>query len=411
MLAFKEQLVQWAQAAESWDSQDFERALQEFLNFADFSKIHFNVGMCFIRMNNIAEAVAAFARAIACDEYLSLAYMQRGICLYQLKMFDDALSDFQMAFKTLRGNYFIDYTQLGMPHQVFACHVIFNIALCHIQLDDPDRGLRYIEEARKAIPPEGSKYSPDVSDIEEAARVGTGAIQVCLPYEVPADLIFRPQEENVKNTRKVDYLGQSKVVAGVDSADNYTGFSGNPPAAALASDRLGLSGATHSSKEYAELEANISLLVEMQPGIATNGQSAQPRSRSRSQQRQRQQQFDELEDRMASVSVKNRETVIGPLPGAISRQGTISSLNSNSGDTIKVKCHYTESRIIIVHNTISFLDLQARVMTKFGTEVPLNLKFKDANGQMIVMSNDDDLENAISSSPVGRLEIWCFVLA
>lgn len=61
------------------------------------------------------------------------------------------------------------------------------------------------------------KYSSnniDTSKIEEALRKGEMAASEVFPYEIPDSLIFRPQEDNVKNSKKVDYLGKSKIVAG-----------------------------------------------------------------------------------------------------------------------------------------------------------------------------------------------------
>jgi hypothetical protein len=36
----------------------------------------------------------------------------------------------------MRGNAFIDYTQLGLPYQLYACEILFNKAICRAQMYD-----------------------------------------------------------------------------------------------------------------------------------------------------------------------------------------------------------------------------------------------------------------------------------
>ena len=49
----------------------------------------------------------------------------------------------------LRGNKFIDYSQLGMKHKLYACEVLFNRALCHHKISNHDKFLEDIEQAIK----------------------------------------------------------------------------------------------------------------------------------------------------------------------------------------------------------------------------------------------------------------------
>ncbi|KAI8925372.1 hypothetical protein BC831DRAFT_461327 [Entophlyctis helioformis] len=532
MAALKEQVLQWSKAIEFFDKEDFVKAFEEFVAFADFGKIHFNVGMCAMRINDLEEAIAAFGRAIACDEYLAVAYMQRGTCLYHQGYIEDALDDFQEAFKKLRNNFYIDYTQLGLDFQVFACHVIFNIALCHIQLGDMDRGMRYLNEALNALPDDG-KFNPDVADIKEAIKYQDRAPDYTVPYEVPPNAIFRPQDDNVKNAKKVDYLGKSKVVAGADATDNYTGFSGKrmrdltlgrAPARAPREDKPSRDvvakapAAVTASKSAATTSNHVTLNRKgtstagsavgstQQPGQQSNdfprerspssaapgGNSggtlaraatvgpngARPRVPSRSSSvsgpgtlsalpprndgsYSRRPSLTDVPERgprqrshttghsagysddagrdyngegissllspgshspspMSSVSNRNLErddpfnhvSVNQPPPPA-SAAGTSASTGTSGvpPGSIRVKCHYTESRVILVPASVSYADLRDRISAKFGmSDSPLSFKYKDDSGRLTLMVNDDDLNDAIDLSPAGRLELWCFLL-
>nr|KAJ3420507.1 hypothetical protein HK105_005589 [Polyrhizophydium stewartii] len=407
--------------------------------------------------------------------------MQRGVCLYHQGQVEEALNDFEECYRRLRGNYFIDYTQLGLPFQVYSSHAIFNIALCHLQLGDVNRGLRYINEALAAVPPEG-KLKPDVADIQEAQRFGERAPEIAMPYEVSPGLVFRPQEDNLKNAERKDYLGQARVVAGVDSADNYTGFSGRAnrdltlgrapkkadaaaqkemamkaPAAIVAqkakiatsqkvtlsrkgslpdgsiagsaagtlprSATVGRAGTlartgaipSRSSSANASEIGPLSSLPARSPSAGPRGNLASP---SPSPLRPNtigksspvyidRDPFDDISQRFGDAKISNGD-VTPPIDR--SRSGSVSGASIAQGDSIKVKCHYTESRFVLVPADVSFRELRERVTSKFQSDVLLSLKYKDEDGRLALMVNDDDLEDALQTSQPGRLEVWCFLL-
>jgi hypothetical protein len=64
---------------------------------------------------------------------------------------------------------------------------------------------------------------PDISKIERSLDDGVDDEE---PYSISIGILFRPQESNLKNLEKVNYLGECKIVAGMDRKDTFTGFSG-----------------------------------------------------------------------------------------------------------------------------------------------------------------------------------------
>lgn len=60
--------------------------------------------------------------------------------LSYLARYADALSDFDIAFKNLRGNSLIDYKQLGLQYKLYSCEVCYitthththACSVCHI---------------------------------------------------------------------------------------------------------------------------------------------------------------------------------------------------------------------------------------------------------------------------------------
>ena len=45
-------------------------------------------------------------------------------------------------------------------------------------------------------------------------------------FSIPVGVIYRPPEGKLKNVKTKDYLGKAKLVAAVDPADAFVGFTG-----------------------------------------------------------------------------------------------------------------------------------------------------------------------------------------
>ncbi|KNC96546.1 uncharacterized protein SPPG_08134 [Spizellomyces punctatus DAOM BR117] len=91
------------------------------------------------------------------------------------------------------------------------------------------------------------------------------------------------------------------------------------------------------------------------------------------------------------------------------------SSTSSVADKVKVKAHYTDTRILLVPYTISHTELIERIQQKFKTGA-LRLKYKDEDGEMVMITDQEDLEVAFAVSGMewgseggsGRMEVYCF---
>ncbi|KAI8824513.1 uncharacterized protein EV422DRAFT_565200 [Fimicolochytrium jonesii] len=217
------ELTQWVDGVAAFENGDFEAALDVFEPIADTARIHFNIGMTFINLNALEDAISALTRAVACDPFLAVAYYMRGVCFYNLNALNESLADFGEAITYLRGNAFIDYNQLGLAYKLHACEILFNRGLVLAAMNRMEDAYREFQEALKSRPQDGKVT---FGNIEEAPRMGSRAPQYLGPYAVPPDTLYRPPSGKVKNSEKKDYIGKAKVVASVEATDNYAGFSG-----------------------------------------------------------------------------------------------------------------------------------------------------------------------------------------
>uniref|UniRef100_A0A8C7EQK6 Neutrophil cytosol factor 2 n=1 Tax=Neovison vison TaxID=452646 RepID=A0A8C7EQK6_NEOVI len=180
-MSLAEAISLWNEGVLAADKKDWKGALDAFTAVQDpHSRICFNIGCVHTILENMPEAEKAFTKSINRDKHLAVAYFQRGMLYYHMEKYDAAIKDLKEALTQLRGNQLIDYKILGLQFKLFAC------------------------EKQKL-------YEPVV---------------------IPVGRLFRPNERQVAQLAKKDYLGKATVVASVVDQDSFSGFAPLQPQAA-----------------------------------------------------------------------------------------------------------------------------------------------------------------------------------
>uniref|UniRef100_A0A8C6ZUT3 Neutrophil cytosolic factor 2 n=1 Tax=Nothoprocta perdicaria TaxID=30464 RepID=A0A8C6ZUT3_NOTPE len=214
----------WNEGVCAADQREWRAALATFTSVHNPpSKLCFNIGCIQLILGNLPEAEKAFTQSICCDKHLAVAYFQRGI------VHEMAMKDFAEALAQLRGNQLIDYKILGLRYRLFACEILYNIALVYATMQDWKKAEEHLTLAMSM------KSEPQHNKIDKAME----AILKQKLYEmvtVPMGKLFRPNEKQVAQLEKKDYLGKATVVASVVDKDSFSGFaplqpqaSGPPP--------------------------------------------------------------------------------------------------------------------------------------------------------------------------------------
>ncbi|NXQ48907.1 NOXA1 oxidase, partial [Catharus fuscescens] len=159
----------------------------------------------------------AFNKTIEKDNSLAVGYFQRGFVHLQLEMYEEALSDYHMAFSHLRQNPFIDYKQLGLRHILHAWEVLYSTAAvqCHLQQWQEaritlEKAVVWRPERRRAILELALERVQDHLFLE--------------PMLVPLRELFRPRKKEVEQLDSKDFLGKPKVISSIIPNDEYIGF-------------------------------------------------------------------------------------------------------------------------------------------------------------------------------------------
>ncbi|NXG30651.1 NCF2 factor, partial [Dromaius novaehollandiae] len=223
----------WNEGVCAADKREWRAALAAFTSVHNPpSKLCFNIGCIHLVLGNLAEAEEAFTQSISCDKHLAVAYFQRATVFYKRENHEMAIKDFKEALAQLRGNRLIDYKILGLRYRLFACEVLYNIALVCATMQDWKKAEEYLTLAMSM------KSEPQHNKIDKAMEAilcyGLCALQKQKLYElvaIPMGKLFRPNEKQVAQLEKKDYLGKATVVASVVDKDSFSGFAPLQPQA------------------------------------------------------------------------------------------------------------------------------------------------------------------------------------
>ncbi|XP_067391280.1 neutrophil cytosol factor 2 [Emydura macquarii macquarii] len=224
-MSLAETIRLWNEGVCATDRKDWTAALDAFTSVQNpSSKLCFNIGCIHLILGNLAEAEQAFARSINCDKHLAVAYFQRGTVFYRRENYELAIEDFKEALAQLRGNQLIDYKILGLQFRLFACEVLYNIALLYAKLEDWRKAEEHLTLAMSM------KTEPRHNKIDRAMEAILKH-KLFEPVAIPPGKLFKPNEKHVAQLEKKDYLGKATVVASVVDKDNFSGFAPLQPQA------------------------------------------------------------------------------------------------------------------------------------------------------------------------------------
>uniref|UniRef100_A0A8C9ELM2 NADPH oxidase activator 1 n=1 Tax=Pavo cristatus TaxID=9049 RepID=A0A8C9ELM2_PAVCR len=185
-MAYRELLRRWHQAVLAADSGDWDAALETFCGIEEPpARICFNVGCVHLRAGRLRDALRAFDKTVTKDNSLAVGYFQRGFVCLQLEMYEEALSDYHMAFSHLRKNPFIDYKQLGLRHILYAWEVLYSTAAAQCRLQQWQEARDTLEKA-VVWRPEGRSAM---------LALALERVQVRLPLWVPGEVLRAQADE------------------------------------------------------------------------------------------------------------------------------------------------------------------------------------------------------------------------
>ncbi|NXP16487.1 NCF2 factor, partial [Scytalopus superciliaris] len=429
----------WQEGVCAADRREWSAALGAFAAVQNPpAKICFNIGCIHLVLGQLAEAEEAFTRSIGCDRHLAVAYFQRGTVGYRRQNHGKAVEDFKEALAQLRGNQLIDYKILGLRYRLFACEILYNIALVYATMEDWKKAEEHLTLAMSM------KSEPQHNKIDramEAILVGSSRLhdlsvlqkqKLCELVAIPAGKLFRPNEKQVAQLEKKDYLGKAMVVASVVDKDDFSGFaplqpqtSGPPPRPKTPEILRALTGQPHrvmyefipeTPEELQVLPGNIVFVLKKEKDnwatVMFNGKKGiVPCNFLEPVELQNKLHFQEetpLEEEMpesptSRVPEKPRRPAPGQGGGA---EGMGDQRAIPSPHILKVHHKYTVA--MALEPGLSYTELLALVCRKLELQPEhTELRYKPVETQELVILSAKNLDVAWSQSKDNCLTVWC----
>ncbi|NWV42045.1 NCF2 factor, partial [Grantiella picta] len=422
----------WQEGVCAADRKEWSAALDAFTGVQNPpAKICFNIGCIHLVLGRLAEAEEAFTRSIGCDKHLAVAYFQRATVFYRRQNHGKAIEDFKEALAQLRGNQLIDYNILGLRYRLFACEILYNIALVYATTENWKKAEEHLTLAMSM------KSEPQHNKIDRAME----AILKQKLWElvaIPVGKLFRPNEKQVAQLEKKDYLGKAMVVASVVDKDDFSGFaplqpqaSGPPPRPKTPEILRALRGQPHrvmyefipeTAEELQVLPGNIVFVLKKEKDnwatVMFNGKKGiipcnflEPVELKNKLHIQlyilsmAQEEIPVEDETPESPTSTVPEKPRRPAPGQC-RQHRATPAAALSPHILKV--HYKFTVALRVDPGLSYRELLELACKKLELQPEhMELRYKPAESQELVTLSAENLEVAWSQSKDNCLTVWC----
>ncbi|NWI58351.1 NCF2 factor, partial [Calyptomena viridis] len=410
----------WQEGVCAADRKEWSAALDAFTAVQNPpAKICFNIGCIHLVLGKLAEAEEAFTRSIGCDKHLAVAYFQRGIVFYRMQNHGKAIEDFKEALAQLRGNRLIDYKILGLRYRLFACEILYNIALVHATMENWKAAEEHLTLGMSL------KSEPQHNKIDRAMEAILKQ-KLCELVAIPTGKLFRPNEKQVAQLEKKDYLGKAMVVASVVDKDDFSGFaplqpqtSGPPPRPKTPEILRALKGQPHrvmyefipeTAEELQVLPGNIVFVLKKEKDnwatVMFNGQKGivpcnflepvELQNKLHIQVRRPRRRWCPGEGRSPHSPTTH-------LP-----RGPTSEADPPVSSPHVLKVHYKYTVALAVEPGLSYTELLDQVCKKLELQPEhTELRYKPAESQELVTLSAKNLDAAWSWSKDNCLTVWC----
>ncbi|NXT64819.1 NCF2 factor, partial [Chaetops frenatus] len=423
----------WQEGVCAADRKEWSSALDAFTAVQNPpAKICFNIGCIHLVLGKLSEAEEAFTRSIGCDKHLAVAYFQRGTVFYRRQNHGKAIEDFREALAQLRGNQLIDYKILGLRYRLFACEILYNIALVYATMENWEKAEEHLTLAMSM------KSEPQHNKINRAMEAILKQ-KLCELVAIPAGKLFRPNEKQVAQLEKKDYLGKAMVVASVVDKDDFSGFaplqpqaSGPPPRPKTPEILRAFQGQPHrvmyefipeTAEELQVLPGNIVFVLKKEKDnwatVMFNGKKGiVPCNFLEPVELQNKLHFQHYllpmaqEEAPVAAEIPESPTTSTvpeqPRRLAPGQRGEHTEAKPTVSSPRVLKVHYKFTIALRVDPGLSYRELLELVCKKLELQPEhTELRYKPLEGQELVTLSAENVEMAWSQSKDNCLTVWC----
>uniref|UniRef100_A0A8C3XW26 Neutrophil cytosolic factor 2 n=1 Tax=Chelydra serpentina TaxID=8475 RepID=A0A8C3XW26_CHESE len=381
-MSLAETIRLWNEGVCATDRKDWTAALDAFTSVQNPpSKLCFNIGCIHLILGNLAEAEQAFARSINCDKHLAVAYFQRGTAT------------------ALR----VGQWRSPILCPLLTLQVLYNIALLYAKLEDWRKAEEHLTLAISM------KTEPRHNKIDRAMEAILKH-RLFEPVAIPPGKLFRPNEKQVAQLEKKDYLGKATVgnsSLGEESTCCFLksgcGTCGPPPRPKTPEILRALEGEPHrvlyeftpeTAEELQVLPGNIVFVLRKGKDnwatVVFNGKSSVP---------------EPAEADLHSTASRVPE-LAGPAP--VLTAAPDSTAGSATSSPYVLKVHYKYTVAIPVRLGITYSELLDMVCKKLElSSEHTKLRYRPAESEELVTLSEESMKTVWNHAKDYCLTLWC----
>jgi len=401
------EVQEWSKGCANFDAGEFSLGLLHFhtaLEHVQTAKLNFNIAQTHLNLGSIEDAIAALSVALQQDPFLAVAYFQRGVCYYQFCDWNRAAKDFGSCIQALRGNMVIDYAQLGLSYRLYACEPTYNLGLANFCLRNTALALTMLQSAEKLLPllDRPREY---YANVDKALKMGQGCEGDLDLYMCPLRCIYRPIKTRSISITKTQPAAQPNPQPQPDSQ----------PVSQPVSQPI---------SQPASQTASVNV---MQTAQSTDTPAKQPTlppkepltlSQEVKQEYERRTHAKGVSESLSDSSFVEKELkAAAQLLSSVGKPAKSERPTKEQGDRaekvksvevgkkLRIKLHSlpsSEIYTLLLTYPITFNALKTAITKKTGLKTG-NIKWRDEEGDMLVMVDDDDLDVAVSRD---KIELW-----
>lgn len=97
----REELQFWQNGVNAFDRGKLKESLNWFRQAGPYAKIHFNIGMLYIKAKDYRSAEMMFDQALELDNYFAIAHFQKGYSLFKQNEYELAVDCYKSTIEVI----------------------------------------------------------------------------------------------------------------------------------------------------------------------------------------------------------------------------------------------------------------------------------------------------------------------
>ena len=90
--------------------------------------------------------ITHFAKAVECDYFLAIGYLQKGVSHLMLGEYENAIKSWEDGIETMKNTDYVDYGAIHLSYILGKSELMMNMAIGYYHLGKMDMAKKYIED-------------------------------------------------------------------------------------------------------------------------------------------------------------------------------------------------------------------------------------------------------------------------